>query len=440
MTRLEPSYGKDGQPKPAAIDTSDAQFALDLVKAICKDVGPGLPGTSKERERAAAIKKELEVHLDAGNVATEEFTVAPNAFLGSLILSGIFVIVAALLNVSTGSLSGISSLVTSMPSLVFSIMPLLLFVVEFVYSFEIIDSLFGKRQSVNVIGTLRKPGTTSVKRLLILSGHHDSAWENTWLRLPGYGFFVATFTWIAGMITMLVMAVIQLTGVITVDTGIIRIGTLNWILLAYPILPSVILSLAYNIRRGNGGSVPGAADNLSACGVVVAMCRFLVRNPECIPADTEIRFVTFGSEEAGLRGSRRYVERHLEELKRLDARLLNLEIVAYREIGILSSEINGTVKNSPEMVRSVVAAADRAGVPYREKPASLGVAGDAGPFSRAGIKATTLLSFKMPQQMLAFYHQKWDRPEVLSIEPILNTLKTCFEWINSGGRTDLDEP
>ncbi len=81
MTRLEPSYGKDGQPKPAAIDTSDAQFALDLVKAICKNVGPGLPGTFKERERAAAIKKELEVHLDAGNVATEEFTVAPDAFL-----------------------------------------------------------------------------------------------------------------------------------------------------------------------------------------------------------------------------------------------------------------------------------------------------------------------------------------------------------------------
>ena len=85
MTRLEPSHGQDGQPKPAAINTSDAQFALDLVKAICTDVGPGLPGTPKEWEWAAAIKKELEVHLGAGNVAIEEFTIAPNAFLGSLV-------------------------------------------------------------------------------------------------------------------------------------------------------------------------------------------------------------------------------------------------------------------------------------------------------------------------------------------------------------------
>ena len=75
--------------------------------------------------------------------------------------------------------------------------------------------------------------------------------------------------------------------------------------------------------------MPGAADNLSACAVAAAMCRFLVENPASIPDDTEIRFITFGSEEAGLRGSRRYVERHLDELKRLDARVLNYEMIAY---------------------------------------------------------------------------------------------------------------
>jgi hypothetical protein len=64
------------------------------------------------------------------------------------------------------------------------------------------------------------------------------------------------------------------------------------------------------------------------------------------------------------------------------------------------------------MVKSVVAAAERAGVPYKVKSAFLGVANDAGPFSRAGLKATTLLPFKVPQQMVAFYHQKWDGPEI----------------------------
>jgi aminopeptidase YwaD len=158
-----------------------------------------------------------------------------------------------------------------------------------------------------------------------------------------------------------------------------------------------------------------------------------VQNPSYIPADTEIRFVSFGSEEAGLRGSRRYVERHLDELKRLDTRLLNIETVAHPEIAILTSDVNGTVKNSPEMVKSVVAAAVRAGVPYRVKSAFLGVGSDAGPFSRAGLKALTLLPFKVPQQMVAFYHQKWDSPEILTIEPLLNVLKLTFEWIRNGG-------
>ena len=171
---------------------------------------------------------------------------------------------------------------------------------------------------------------------------------------------------------MLAMSIIQLTGMITGNADIVRIGTLGWVMLAYPIVPSVIFAMFFNMGRKNGGTVPGAADNLSASALAVAMCRFLVKNPSYIPADTEIRFVSFGSEEAGLRGSRRYVERHLDELKRLDARLLNFEMVAHPEIAILTSDVNGTVKNSPEMVKSVVAAAERAGVPYKVKSASFG--------------------------------------------------------------------
>lgn len=416
---------------PELITTKDAQYALDIVKTICTEVGPGVPGSPQERERAAIIKKELESRLGAGNVVVEEFTLAPDAFLNPY--PGLFMLIAALLNISMGRFMGVSPWLTASAALGFSILSPLLFILEFILGFEFIDPLFPKTQSVNVIGTLRKPGTKNVKRLLILSGHHDSAWEDNWIRWLGYGLFFLSATFVIGLIVMLAMSIIQLTGLITDNADIIRVGTLGWVMLIYPIVPSIIFALFSHQRGKSGGTVPGAVDNLSASALTLAMCRFLVKNPAYIPADTEIRFVSFGSEEAGLRGSRRYVARHLDELKCLDARLLNFEMVAHPEISILTSDVNGTLKHSPQMVKSVVAAAERAGVPYKVASATLGIGTDAAPFSRAGLKATTLLPFKVPQQLVAFYHQRRDRPEVLTIEPLFNALKLAFEWIRWGG-------
>lgn len=416
---------------PEVITNDDANYAFEIVKTICTEVGPGLPGSSQERERAAIIKKELESHLGAGNVVVEEFTVAPDAFLSPF--PGLFMLIAVLLNISMGHLAGVSPMLTAIAALIFSIISPLLFIFEFILAFEIVDPFLKKKQSVNVVGTLRKPGTKNVKRLLLLSGHHDSALENTWLRFLGYGFFFLSATFFIGLISILTMSIVQLTGLIIGNADIVRTGTLGWALLVYPCVPSIIFAL-FSTRGGkNGGIVPGAVDNLSASALTVAMCRFLVKNPSYIPDDTEIRFVSFGSEEAGLRGSRRYVERHLGELKQQDARLLNFEMVAHPEITILASDKNGAVKHSPEMVKSVVAAAERARVPYKVKSASLGTGTDAASFSQAGLKATTLLPFKMPQQMVAFYHQKWDGPDMLSIDPLLNVLKLSLEWVHSGG-------
>jgi hypothetical protein len=404
---------------PDVITNDDAHYALEIVKAICTQVGPGQPGSTQERELAAYIQKELESHLGTENVAVEEFTVAPGAFMGSLPVSALFTLLAVLLNISAERVKGISPWVTAGVALAFSIIAFLLFFFEYVSYDEFVDPFFMKKQSVNVIGRLCKPGTKNVQRLLILSGHHDSALENTWIGLLGYGFLLTIPTLFLGLITISAMCITQLIGVILSDDSIVRIGTLGWVLLVYPIVPSIIFAMFFNRGRKGGGTVPGAADNLSASALAVALCRFLVSNPSYIPAGTEIRFVSFGSEEAGLRGSRRYVARHLAELKRLDARLLNFETVAHPEIGILTNDVNG-VKNSPEMVKSVVAAAERAGVPFKVKPYPIGGgASDTGSFSQAGLKAVTLLPFKMPQQIVAFFHQKRDRPDVLTIDPLL---------------------
>ena len=130
-----------------------------------------------------------------------------------------------------------------------------------------------------MIGTLRNPGSRIVKQLLIISGHHDSAPENTWLSFLGYGFFILLATFFIGYVIILVMSIIQLWGLITDNADMVRTGTLGWIMMAYPIIPAVIFALFFTRKGKDGGNVPGAADNLSACALSVAMCRFLVENP-----------------------------------------------------------------------------------------------------------------------------------------------------------------
>jgi hypothetical protein len=264
---------------PESITNDDAQYAIDIVKAICTEVGPGIPGSFQERERAGYIKKELESHLGAENVDVEEFSLAPDAFLGSQLISTFCMLVAALLNISVGRIAEISPWVTAAAGFFFSFISVSLFISEFLLGFEMLDLFFKKRKSVNVVGRLRKPGTINVKRLLILSGHHDSALEFTWLRFTGYGFFILTITWMIGLVTVLVMSIIQLAGVIAENADLVHIGTMSWVLIAYPLVPSIIFALFYARGRENGGTVPGAADNLSACALTVAMCRYLMKNP-----------------------------------------------------------------------------------------------------------------------------------------------------------------
>jgi hypothetical protein len=43
------------------------------------------------------------------------------------------------------------------------------------------------------------------------------------------------------------------------------------------------------------------------------------------------------------------------------------------------------------------------------------------------------MPFKMPEQMLAFYHTERDSRGVLTLEPLFNALKLTVEWIRSSG-------
>ncbi len=119
----------------------------------------------------------------------EEFTLAPGTLLNTY--PGVAcMLVAILLNIFGGRIGWISPWIPALLAFLFSLFMPVSFIVEFLLGREVLDWLFPKKTSINVIGRLRHPGSSAIKRQLIISGHHDSAPENTWLRFIGFGFFI----------------------------------------------------------------------------------------------------------------------------------------------------------------------------------------------------------------------------------------------------------
>lgn len=59
------------------ISTRDADYAYDIVKKICNEVGPGLPGSPLELAQADINRKEQESQLRTDNV---EATLVGNTY------------------------------------------------------------------------------------------------------------------------------------------------------------------------------------------------------------------------------------------------------------------------------------------------------------------------------------------------------------------------
>ena len=80
------------------------------------------------------------------------------------------------------------------------------------------------------------------------------------------------------------------------------------IIISFFFLSLSVFAFFFSGGGRTGGRVPAAAATLSASALTVARARILRRQPELIPQRTEVRFLSFGCEEAGMRGAMRYVQ------------------------------------------------------------------------------------------------------------------------------------
>jgi hypothetical protein len=418
------------------IEEKDSNYMYEIIQTIIDECGPRMPCSPQEAQAAEMIKKELENVCD--EVVIEPFSCNPRAFLGYIKVD----IVLVLLSFVSFFLIPLNifnywSYLMSFLSFILNLIAILIIWNEFFNYREFIDPLFKSKNSQNVIGKINSKEDT--KKVLIFSGHHDSALEFNLLTHLKIGYPILIF------LGLIVIVIWFFTSVIFTLLMIVNLfffeSVVFFALILFFISIPAFIGLFFFVSFGNkANNVPGAVDNLSAVAIVLAIGKYLEKNKDLIPSNTEIRLISFGCEEAGLRGAFRYVDKHIEELKRLDAECVNMDAIQSKEyVSIIDFEPSTRTKHSEVVVEKILKAAESSQIDI--KASALGgssgfekifgqVTGgtDATAFSKAGIKAANISAMNL-NKMLRFYHQPTDTLDKIEKGSLERVLQICIAYI-----------
>jgi len=172
--------------------------------------------------------------------------------------------------------------------------------------------------------------------------------------------------------------------------------------------------------------VPGANDNLSAVGVLVALAGRLRERPL---EGLRVLLVSTGSEESFMEGMQGFVRRHLSELDPVRTEVLCVECVGGPILIVLEGEGMLRMRDYPAPMREALAhAADRAGVQVTRGLRTV-AATDALIALRAGYPVATLASIEGFTKLPLNYHWPSDTPAALHWETIEDAIAVCETFL-----------
>ena len=173
--------------------------------------------------------------------------------------------------------------------------------------------------------------------------------------------------------------------------------------------------------------VPGANDNLSAVGVLLALAKSLADEP--VPG-VRVLLISTGSEESFSEGMQAFGRRHFSELDRAQTEFLCLECLGGPTLIVLEAEGMLKMRQYPPAMReSLAQAAARAGVPITRGIRTV-AATDAIIALRAGYPTVTLASVAHTKLPLN-YHWPSDEPDALHWDTIEQAIAVCESFLRA---------
>ncbi|AAB90663.1 MULTISPECIES: M28 family metallopeptidase [Archaeoglobus] len=372
---------------------------IEFIQKLCRECGPRLAGSEGERKCGDIIYEEMLQFCD--EVEKEHFRSHPRGFLDYIWFTAGFYLAGVLLYlIGQPVLAGILMLAA-----------FFIFLFQQCLHYEIIDFVFPEVEEFHVVGKI-KPKSRAEK-LAIISAHYDSPYEFPLLgRLKKKSFLIIGP---AIAITLLTMFLSFAEGAANISLAFIQkplmlIGSALLLLIAFTLRSSYVTL--------------GANDDLAAIAAVLEAGRQLSRER---PEKTEVWVVAFAGEEH-MRGSKRFVQRHYDELKSRNAIMLALECPSADYFLIATEEKMYFAKHSPLAVEYAKKAAEK--IDFDVRVAPLPFAGsDAANFSRKGLHAVSIFGHSAKDDAPYYWHTKQDIPENLREEPIMKASQLVKNFV-----------
>jgi hypothetical protein len=176
---------------------------------------------------------------------------------------------------------------------------------------------------------------------------------------------------------------------------------------------------------GTAAVVPGANDNLSAVGALVAVAEALSARPL---KDLRVLLLSTGSEESFSEGMQGFGRRHFPQLDPRCTEFLCLECLGSETLSVVEGEGMLRMRDYPRHMREALAqAAASAGVAIARGVRNV-AATDALVALRAGYPVATLASVE-PTKLPRNYHWPSDTPDGLCWTTIQNAIATCESFL-----------
>lgn len=359
---------------------------LDFIRSIVGEVGGRIPGSPEELRAQEMVYADFAQFCD--RVERHHFSAAMTAKFGSL---KFFTLVFVLL----------FPLQLQMPVLAASLalLNVVLFIGHFVAYRDWLDFLFQKSDSLNVIGTIEPEG--EVKVSILLSGHIDSVHEfRWWYLLKNLGGFLSMFCGLA----MLMQAVLFLLSLTWTHSAIYQ--DLIFYLACTSPLQIVLFSIQSNRK------VDGAIDNLTGVATAREVGKAIAANRL---KHTRVQVISFGAEEAGLKGAAAYARDYREELLKEGAVLINIDSIKDdKHLTLLRGEMNLPVRYPKELVQAVSDSFHACQVEFSKATLTLG-ASDGAAFALKGLPAVTIVGLNTAK-LDPTYHTRLDTVD--AIDPV----------------------